>query len=159
MLKYEVTEDPYWDRPERGEKGITQLRWVSEDTSPLLLWNFEYWSQLCLRAFASGLTVARPAFRIIRKPPLRPPHILCVLGPVGSGKTMATAILKEEFGYVELNTGKVVAELLGIPPVSETPRAEFQEKAWQFINSQDGPGSLAIRLVSKWHMKLNRHAF
>jgi predicted NUDIX family phosphoesterase len=151
VLRYEVTEDPYWDRPERGEKGITQLRWVSADTSPLLLWNFEYWSQLCLRAFASGLTVARPAFRIIRKAPLRPPHILCVLGPVGSGKTMATAILREEFGYVELNTGKVVAQLLGIPPVPETPRAEFQEKAWEFINSQDGPGRLAIRLVEMAH--------
>jgi predicted NUDIX family phosphoesterase len=148
VMRYDVSESVYWDNPERGEKGITQLRWVSENSPQTVwLWNFEYWSQLCFREFASGLTLARPAFRLIRRTCLKPPHVLCIIGPVGSGKTLATDVLKEEFGYVEINTGRVMAELLGIPAVPETSRPEFQIKAWRFIQSPDGPRRLAARLV------------
>jgi predicted NUDIX family phosphoesterase len=137
-----------WDPPLRNEKGITQLQWVSaRRSSGVLLWSFEYWSQLCLREFAPELVLARPAYRILRKPRLRPPHVLCVVGPVGSGKTLATAVLKSDFGYEEINTGRVVAELLGIPPVPTTPRAEFQARAWTFISQSNGPKRLARRLA------------
>jgi hypothetical protein len=73
--------------------------------------------------------------------------VLCVLGPVGSGKTLATAVLKSDFGYEEINTGRVVAELLGIPPVPTTPRSEFQARAWAFISQPNGPRRLARRLA------------
>jgi dephospho-CoA kinase len=148
VMRFDVSGHEYWNSPERGEKGITQLRWVSNDTSQAVwLWNFEYWSQLCLRQFASGLTLARPAYRLLRRVPLKPPHILCIIGPVGSGKTLATDVLREEFGYVEINTGRVMADLLEIPPVPKTSRAEFQDKAWHFIQAPDGPRKLALRLV------------
>lgn len=148
VMRYDVSSDPYWKNPERGEKGITQLQWVSEKSPKTVwLWNFEYWSQLCLRQFASGLTVARPAYRLIRRASMKPPHVLCILGPVGSGKTLATDVLKENFGYVEINTGMVMGELLGVPPVPKTPRAEFQSLAWTFISAPEGPTRLAKRLV------------
>lgn len=148
VMRYEVSQDPSWDQPERGEKAITQLRWISARESRWVwLWNFEYWSQLCLREFAPPLVHVRPAYRLLRRSPLKPPHIVLVVGPVGSGKTLATEVLKQEFGYVEINTGEVVAQLLGIPPVPKTPRNQFQEKAWKFISTDSGPESLARRLL------------
>jgi len=148
VMQYEVSSDSYWDRPERGEKAITQLRWISADPpGPILLWNFEYWSQLCLRELAPKLTLARPAYRLVRRSRLKPPHILCVIGPVGSGKTLATEVLKNDFGYQEINSGRVMAELLGIAPVPDTPRPEFQEKAWSFIRKRHGPERLAGELL------------
>jgi hypothetical protein len=36
--------------------------------------------------------------------------------------TLATDVLKKDFGYIEINTGEVVAQLLGIPPVPKTSR-------------------------------------
>jgi hypothetical protein len=56
-------------------------------------------------------------------------------------------VLKEEFGYVEINTGEVVAQVLGIPRVSKTPRHEFQKEAWKFISADSGPICLATRLM------------
>ncbi len=148
VMRYRVSQDPSWDSPERGEKAITQLRWISaRDPGRVSLWDFEYWSQLCLREFAPQLVHVRPAYRLLRRSPLKPPHILIVIGPIGSGKTLATEELKDTFGYEEINTGKVVAQLLGIPPVPMTPRYEFQEKAWRFITDPTGPRRLANRLV------------
>lgn len=147
VMRYETSEDAYWDRPERGEKAITQLRWISaNDADRVWLWNFEYWSQLCLREVAPQLVLVRPAFRLIRRSPLKPPHLLIVLGPVGSGKTLATQVLKRDFAYEEINTGAVVADLLGLPPVPTTQRELFQERAWHFISAPGGPQLLARRI-------------
>ncbi len=148
-MRYDVSPDPAWNEPERGEKAITQLRWISaNDPGRVWLWNFEYWSQLCLREFAPRLVLVRPAYRLLRRLPLKAPHVLCVIGPVGSGKTLATEVLRNDFGYEEINTGQVVAELLGVPPVPCTPRPEFQRLAWDFISSSDGPERLAKRLLA-----------
>jgi predicted NUDIX family phosphoesterase len=154
VMRYEVSPDPKWNQPERGEKAITQLRWMSlQDPGRVWLWTFEYWSQLCLREFAPRLVLVGPAYRLLRRMPLRPPHILCVIGPVGSGKTLATEVLKDDFGYDEINTGAVVAQILGIPPVPQTPRASFQEAAWNFISESSGPERLARRLLEIGHEK------
>ena len=131
-----------------ARRQLPNCRWIAADEPGRVgLWNFEYWSQLCLREFTSELTLARSAYRLIKRSLLKPPHILCVIGPVGSGKTVATEVLKSEFGYQEINTGRVVAELLDIPPVPQTPRREFQQKAWQFIHRSDGPVRLARSLA------------
>jgi dephospho-CoA kinase len=72
--------------------------------------------------------------------------VLCVLGEIGSGKTEATRVLKETCGYLEVNSGQVMARLLGIPPVPETPRGIFQAAAWEFISRPSGPQELARAL-------------
>lgn len=146
VMQYTPIEHPDWDHPERGEKSVTQLQWISADSPRVLLWHFEYWSQLCLREFEPRLTLARPAYRIIKRSPLRPPHILCLIGPVGSGKSLAAEVLREAFGYHEINTGKVLATLLGIKPVPITPRREFQKQAWQFIQRPEAAERFAQRL-------------
>lgn len=146
IFQYEVSEDSYWEKPERGEKSITQLRWLNDNTLQTPFWRFEYWSQLCLREFFPKLVKASPTYSIRRKRPLSSPHILCVLGTVGSGKSELTKLLSDEFGYKEVNTGRVVASLLGIPPVPDTPRDVFQKQAWDFIQTEDGPAKLAAEI-------------
>jgi hypothetical protein len=70
-----------------------------------------------------------------------------VIGAAGSGKTLATEVLKADFGYAEINSGRVVAQLINVPPIPETPRHEFQEKAWAFISDPLGPERLAKKLL------------
>ena len=149
VFQYEVSDDPAWDRPERGEKSVTQLRWLSPTAGTVPIWDFEYWSQLCLREFFPWIAHAVPQYRIVRRVPLRPPHLLCVVGELGSGKSEATRLLKKEFNYKEVNTGRLVAELLGIPPVPDTPRDKFQTLAWDFINQPGASQRLAEAIWSK----------
>lgn len=141
VLKYEVSNDPSWDRPVRGEKSITQLRWIKPASASL--WDFEYWSQLCLREYFPKQVRTLPSYLIRHKKPLIPPHILCVLGRVGSGKSETTRVLKKDFGYKEVNSGEVLAKLLKIPAVTEANRNEFQDRAWKFIKEEHGPRTLA----------------
>src|SRR5262249_11130735 len=143
VYRYEVSDDTAWVRPERGEKSVTQLRWIDLKTETVNLWDFEYWSQLCLRKFFWKSVRASPTFRVYRRGPLKPPHILCVLGGVGSGKSEATRVLVEDFGYAEISTRRLVAELMGVPPMPQTPRERFQEMAWDFIQAPGGPERLA----------------
>lgn len=147
VMSYKVSEEDYWESPIRGEKSITQLRWVDRRSSrPIPLWNYEYWSQLCLRQFAGRLVRLGPSFRVIRRRRLKPPRIICVIGPVGSGKTIATKVLCEDFQYSEINTGRIVAKLLGCSDVSLSDRLDFQRQAWDFISQADGPKTLALEL-------------
>lgn len=148
LLEYQVSDDAYWSTPQRGEKSINQLRWIGR-TDDVDLVRFEYWSQLALRTFAPHLINEGPAFHVLRKKPFLQPHIMCIAGPIGSGKTEAVQLLREEFGYVEINSGKVLAKLMGVPPVPETDRVTFQSLAVAFILSADGPLRLAQALADE----------
>ena len=156
LLRYEVSKDPYWNRPLRREKSITQLRWIGEE-SPIPVQRFEYWSQLVLRELFKDFVSEQPTYSIRRKAPLRPPHVLCLLGPVASGKTDTAAVLKDEYGYQEINTGKILARLLGVPPVSEVGRKAFQELSWEFISSIDGVRSLVHAIAEQIHKTDSDH--
>ena len=150
LLRYEVSKNSYWNRPRRREKSITQLRWIGKE-SPIPVQRFEYWSQLVLRELFKDFVSEQPSYAIRRKVPLRPPHVLCLLGPVASGKTDAAKVLKDEYGYQEINSGKILARLLGVRPVSEAGRKAFQELSWQFISSTDGPRLLAHAIMEQIH--------
>ena len=149
LFQYEVSDDLAWDNPERGEKSITQLKWLHKDSAPIQAWHFEYWSQLCLREFFAPLIRSAPAYRINKSRTLQAHRILCVLGRVGSGKSETTQILHRDFGYKEINSGYIVASLLGIPPVPTTPREVFQRKAEQFIATPKGPDRLVKSIVDQ----------
>lgn len=149
VFEYEVSEAREWNTPERGEKSVTQLRWIDLNHASFSLRDFEYWSQLCLREYCPGVVSAQPSFRITRKRPLQPPHILCVLGMVGSGKSELTEVLKADFGYREINSGKLVAKLIGLPPIPDTRREEFQLAAWKFISQPEGPAKLAGAILDQ----------
>ena len=98
-----------------------------------------------MSSFRASLRV-EPSYLIRRKSKFKLPHILCVLGPVASGKTEATSVLRDDYGYAEENSGKILAKLMGIPAVPKTPREEFSTRAESFIARVDGPEALARAL-------------
>lgn len=142
VVEYLVSQDPSWDSPERGEESITKLRWVGPGREALNLDDFEYWSQLCLRTLAPDLVRVQPSLRVRRKAPFRPPHLLCVVGQIGSGKTHVTQTLRK-LGYQSVNSGEVIAGLIGQPKVKPSSRLAFQRAAFEFIAAPDGPERLA----------------
>jgi predicted NUDIX family phosphoesterase/dephospho-CoA kinase len=143
IAEYWVANEKDWDEPMRGEESITKLRWLGVDTSLPNAQQFEYWSQLVLRRFLPSTLSAEPAFRIVRRRPLTPPRRLVVVGQVGSGKTESCSLLRDEYGYHEIRTGRLMADLLKLPPIPETPRPQFQEAAANFIGKADGIDKLA----------------
>jgi adenylate kinase family enzyme len=149
IMRYEVRDAEWqaWEAAQRGEASINQLRWIDALGETVDLVEYEYWSQLCWRALFPVMVRAQPAYRILRKKPFRGPHILVVVGGTGSGKSSATKFLTRNFGYVEVNSGRVLAALLGVHPVPETPRSTFQELAWRFIQDAEGPARLANALL------------
>lgn len=146
VFQYDAYDDSDWDRPTRGEKSITQLQWLEPTAAPVPIWEFEYWSQLCLREFLPSIINTAPAYRLLRRTRLSPPSVLCVVGGVGSGKSEATRILKERFGYHVVNSGQVMAELLGVPPIPATSREDFQNRSEAFISRKEGFSAFAARL-------------
>jgi dephospho-CoA kinase len=148
VFRYEVSDDPGWDEPVRGEKSITRLRWLSADDDTELN-DFEYWSQLCLLQFHPDLATGEPSSRVRRITPFRPPHAICIVGQIGSGKSEAAELLRESLGYTVVNSGQVLARLLGRPAVTESSRSEFQAAAQAFIEAPDGPGRLAAAVADE----------
>jgi predicted NUDIX family phosphoesterase/dephospho-CoA kinase len=148
VFKYEVSDAPEWDDPTRGEKAITQLRWLRPGDD-VRLNDFEYWSQLCLRTFHRGIADARPQIRARRVRPFGPPHTLCIVGQIGSGKSEAADLLQRERGYQAVNSGEVIAELLGLPTVTEEHRIAFQAAAMEFIARPDAPATLAKAIARR----------
>jgi predicted NUDIX family phosphoesterase len=144
VVEYWVANSGEWERPVRGEESITKLRWLPTDSAVPNALRFEYWSQLVLRRFFPEMLKNERSYRIARRRPLTPPHRLVVAGQVGSGKTEACKLLQSEFGYCEVRTGFVMAELLGIPPIPETPREIFQRTAGAFVEQPDGCERLAL---------------
>jgi predicted NUDIX family phosphoesterase len=149
VLQYEVSRSSEWDTPQKGEKSINQLTWLDLGDFPGTLREFEYWSQLCLTEFFKQAVRNEPSFLIRRKAPFRTSHILCIIGGIGSGKSAATKILTKEFAYHEINSGRVVAKLLRIPPVPKTSREQFQKRSRRFIFSKHGPERLASALLQE----------
>lgn len=145
LFTYDVCNPREWDSPRRGEKSITQLRWVDLGGSrpAIAIREFEYWSQLCLREYFSNTVKAQASYLVRRRRPLAPPHTLCLVGQIGSGKTEAADVLKRDYGYKEVNSGRVLASLLDLPPVPKSPRATFQKAALAFMQRSDGAARLA----------------
>lgn len=143
LLRYKASNSSDWDTPLRAEKAITQLRWIDLSHFSQSLRDFEYWSQLVFREFFSPIVHTQASYLLRKKSQLRPPSVLCVLGGIGSGKSEATKVLTRDFGYSEINSGKVLSKLLRLPPVPTTPRNQFQERAWRFISRSGGTDKLA----------------
>jgi predicted NUDIX family phosphoesterase/dephospho-CoA kinase len=151
VFQYEVPDEdwPYWINASRNEMSINQLKWIDTETESTNLVEFEYWSQLCWRVLSPKTVGAQAEYRVLRKKPFQAPHILAVVGGIGSGKSSATQVLQGKFGYSNVNSGRVLANLLEISPVPETPRKQFQKIAWNFISMADGPRYLADALYDE----------
>lgn len=148
VMRYWVDDFPKWEKPQRGEASINRLRWIDTRHEPLNLSDFEYWSQLCIREYYPQALRTAPSYRIQRKNVFHGRHIACVVGAIGSGKSATTNALINRAGYEQINSGRVLAELLGIPPVPVSDRTDFQKAAFEFISMPDGPKTLAAALAN-----------
>ena len=150
VLRYEIGDGEWRDseQAQRGEASINQLRWIDALDETVDISHFEYWSQLCWRTLFPVMVRAQPAYRVIRKKTFRRPHILLVVGSIGSGKSSATRYLVRNFGYSEVSSGRQIAKMLGVPPVSETPRAELQEMALRLLRKEGGADHIAEALLT-----------
>ena len=148
VFEYRVRDWRLWANPQRGEASINQLEWIDTKSDDIDLNEFEYWSQLCWRGFFPSIVEAQPSYRILRKRPFRGPHLLAIVGTIGSGKSAATEFFRDWLRYAEINSGKILARVLSIPPIPRTSRGKFQAAAVKFITSKGGPRRLA-REISK----------
>lgn len=148
VFEYQIKDWNLWSKPQRGEASINQLEWIDTKIDKIDLNEFEYWSQLCWRSFFPSIVDAQPSYRVLRKRPFHGPHLLAIVGTIGSGKSAATEFFHEWLEYVEVNSGKIIARMLRLPPIPRTSRGRFQAAAIKFINSKSGPRRLA-REISK----------
>ena len=149
VMRYEVIESDEWNHPSRGEKSINQLDWVDLDTSDLRIEHYEYWSQLLLREFYPATLGRQTLYRVARNSPFRGRHVVAVVGQVGSGKSEACRVLENEFEYAQVNSGRVIADLMDLPPVPKTDRAAFQGAANEFISRYGAVRILAEGLAAE----------
>jgi predicted NUDIX family phosphoesterase/dephospho-CoA kinase len=151
VLRYWADDWDEWRRVKRGEASVSKLGWIDTAGEQINLSDYEYWSQLVIRKFYPSSLSMTPSFKLLRKEIFRQPHVLCVVGSIGSGKSATTKFLKARCKYTEVNSGRVVAALLGIPPVPKTSRSEFQMRAHDFITDPKGPQILGQALATAAH--------
>ncbi|NEW89774.1 DNA mismatch repair protein MutT [Rhodopseudomonas sp. WA056] len=147
VMRYWVEDWSNWRRVSRGEASINRLRWLDTIEDTINLSDFEYWSQLTIRKFYPSSMAMVPGFKIQNRSAFGKPHILCIVGSIGSGKSATSKFFVQRYGYTEINSGNILAKLMGIPPVPESPRHDFQSAAQRFIETTDGPTTLGSRLA------------
>ena len=147
VLRYWAPDTESWRNPTRGEASIAKLAWVETAGEPVDLNEYEYWSQIVIRSLFPSAVRAKPSYKIVNQRAFSDLHLLCVAGSIGSGKSITTQSLCERAGYTQVNSGAVLAGLLNLPPVPETPREVFQTAAHEFISEDSGPENLAKALL------------
>lgn len=128
----------------KKEKSINQLKFVPIEKLNEEFEKYEYWSKLCIKAFFGEIANVECSIRCMRSFRLRQhQENIAIVGLIGSGKTEACELLKREFGYSIIPSGRIVADLIGCPPIPKTARRKFCERAYKFICSPSGPEKLA----------------
>jgi predicted NUDIX family phosphoesterase/dephospho-CoA kinase len=138
VMEYECSDSYEWLEPRRGERSINQLRWLEPTSADLRLQRFEYWSQLCLAAFFPQMVPPRPSLTFVHRSRFSQASVVALLGEIGSGKTEAAQALMFRTKGEIVRTGEIVADILGIPPIPETPRETFQRLAADLVMDEGG---------------------
>jgi predicted NUDIX family phosphoesterase len=147
VLRYWVSDWSEWKNVSKGEVSINRLRWIDTASESINLSEFEYWSQLVMRRFYPNSMSMMPSFKVQRAAPFGLPHILCVVGSIGSGKSATSKFLAKRCNYTTVNSGRVLAPLIDLPPIPDTSRHVFQAAAEAFITEPDGPTRLGTALA------------
>lgn len=134
---------------EKGDSSIKGLNWLDLTRDKVDISEFEYWSQLCLRKFYPSNVISRSSYKILRETKLLNHQAIVVCGRIGSGKSETANYLSNKLGLPLLNSGRVLQELMGTPPITEIGREEFQRRAQEFIRQGNGPDALAACIVEK----------
>lgn len=131
-----------------SELSINQLRLLKKEE----LWGgfhaMEFWSQLLIREFAA---VERPnvvSSIVPARPPRRLSHIAFV-GEIATGKSSIGAMLVEHLSCSVVSASAALRKILGVTEMKEEGRLSFQEKALNFIESEEGPQRLASAIANE----------
>lgn len=127
------------------ERSINDVRLASPEEVWGQFHDFEFWSQLLIKAFWPGV---RPRNISTIHPRKKNTYIdtLVLVGEIASGKTTLATALQEQLGFTVISTRKCVSELIGVPDFKFGMREQFQQRALDFINSPSGPQKLAIAI-------------
>ncbi len=127
----------------KGDSSIKGLGWIDVSEDEVAITEFEYWSQLCLRKFYPSTAVSKPRFKYRHKSGKYGDKNIVVAGHIGSGKTLTATHLSQYLRVPLINSGEVLQNLMGSPPIGEIGREEFQIRANKFIHGNGGPEKLA----------------
>jgi len=134
----------------KKEKSINQLRFVPIARLGDEYESYEYWSKLCIKAFFKRSVQIEAKARRVRNFSLRKhSKNIVVLGSIGSGKTEASRLLQQRFGYSMISTSQALATAGGLPRISEVGRERFQDLGLSFIERDDGPTLLANEIYNR----------
>ena len=147
VLRYWVNDWPRWKSVREGETSVRDLKWTNFADGGVDINEFEYWSQMCFRRYFPELPAQRSQHRIVRDVDLQSDHLLLIVGTIGSGKTHTARLMAKRLGYAVVNSGQVVASLIGLPPVPETSREVFHKVAWDLVSTSAGVDRLAGALI------------
>ncbi|WP_421979462.1 HTH domain-containing protein [Roseibium sp.] len=149
VLRYWVDDWSKWKSVGRGEVSINKIKWLDTLKETINLSEFEYWSQIVIRTLFKSSMKMVPSYKIQKRSIFKTPHILCVVGSIGSGKSVTSALLRERHGYIGVNSGQVLANLMQMPPIPTTQRDVFQSAAEAFIEGPKGPEELGRALATQ----------
>lgn len=147
VLRYWVDDWSRWKSVGRGEASVSGIRWVNTLNESINLSEYEYWSQLVVRSLYRSSLRMTPTYKIQKRSVIQQPHILCVVGAIGSGKSATSRLFRQRFGYAAVNSGEVLAKLMRVQPIPATPRYVFQSHADAFISRAEGPEELGRALA------------
>jgi predicted NUDIX family phosphoesterase/dephospho-CoA kinase len=129
------------------ERAVNDLQFLTPAETWQRFHEFEFWSQLVLRAFfpvrgGRGATVIRPRRRTVEG------DVVVVAGEIGAGKSTCSELLCTELGFSMVSTRACVARLLSLPDFEGGDRAMFQEAAANLISSEEGTRLLAEEIAA-----------
>lgn len=138
-----------WDIAEtisKGEASLRTLNWIDLTNAKIDISEYEYWSQLCLRRFYPSNVISEPVIKHFKLRATQRARIFAVAGRIGSGKSEISSYLARQLGAEVISSGVVLQHLMGVRPLHELGREEFQKRAQDFIRTPDGPKLLARAL-------------
>ena len=134
----------------KGEKSINQLTFLPINDLGNDFEKYEYWSKLCIKEYyKSFIKLDCKIHRVKNYSLSKHPKVIVIVGSIGSGKTEASKILENNFYYKFISSGKVLQEIMNLPPLKKIGRSKFQEAAMNFISSEAGPSILANKILGK----------
>jgi predicted NUDIX family phosphoesterase/dephospho-CoA kinase len=134
----------------KRERSVNQLRFVPIAELGKEFERYEYWSKLCIKAYFRKQAVIRPKICRVKNYSLRKKsQNIAIAGRIGSGKTEAATLLEERFDYSLISTGKVIQDLIHCASIASIGRKAFQDVAFSFIRSSDGPRRLADAIYNR----------
>lgn len=133
----------------RGEKSINQLNLIPINELGDDFEKYEYWSKLCIKSFYSDhIELSCKIHRVKNYSLAKHPKVIIIVGSIGSGKTEASRILQEGFGYQFISSGKILQKLMCVKTINKLGRKKFQNLAYQFVQKEKGFEQLGDNLLN-----------